>query len=138
MSGYVTFMMGGREMAGRLLEVREVVRAVGVEPLAGTRAPVTSLLILRELPLPVVDLRTEADAGDLGDVLVLVPDGSGALGLAVDHVLAVLAPDELSPIDDDHARSAALPAYVLEVRRNRDGHPVFVVSLRALAGFVPA
>ena len=43
-SGYVTFMMGGREMAGRLVEVREVVRAVGVEPLAGSRAPVTGLL----------------------------------------------------------------------------------------------
>ena len=80
MSGYVTFLMGGREMAGRLLEVREVVRAVGVEPLAGIRAPVTGLLILRDLPLPVVDLRTEADAGDVGDVLVLVPDGGGALG----------------------------------------------------------
>ena len=53
-------------------------------------------------------------------------------------VLAVLAADELSPIDDEHSRSAALPAYVLEVRRNRAGHPVFVVSLRALAGFVPA
>jgi chemotaxis signal transduction protein len=137
-SGYVTFLMGGREMAGRLLEVREVVRAVGVEPLAGTRAPVTSLLILRDLPLPVVDLRSEADAGDVGDVLVLVPDGAGALGLAVDQVTAVLSADELSPIDDDHARSAALPAYVLEVRRNGAGHPVFVVSLRALAGFVPA
>jgi chemotaxis signal transduction protein len=138
MSGYVTFLMGGREMAGRLLEVREVVRAVGVEPFAGSRAPVTALLILRDLPLPVVDLRSEADAGDVGDVLVLVPDGSGALGLAVDHVLAVLAPDELSPIDDDHSRSAALPAYGLEVRRNRAGHPVFVVNLRALAGFIPA
>jgi chemotaxis signal transduction protein len=138
MSGYVTFMMGGREMAGRLLEVREVVRAVGVEPLAGTRAPVTGLLILRDLPLPVVDLRSGADAGDVGDVLVLVPDGDGALGLAVDHVLAVLAPDELSPLDDDHGQSAALPAYVLEVRRNNAGRPVFVVSLRALAGFVPA
>jgi chemotaxis signal transduction protein len=138
MSGYVTFMMGGREMAGRLLEVREVVRAVGVEPLAGSRAPVTGLLILRDLPLPVVDLRSEADPGDVGDVLVLVPDDGGALGLAVDHVLAVLSPDELSPIDDDHARSAALPAYVLEVRHNRAGRPVFVVSLRALAGFVPA
>jgi chemotaxis signal transduction protein len=138
MSGYVTFMMGGREMAGRLLEVREVVRAIGVEPLAGTRAPVTSLLILRDLPLPVVDLRSGSDAGDVGDVLVLVPDGAGALGLAVDNVLAVLAEDELSAIDDDHARSAALPAYVLEVRRNNAGRPVFVVSLRALAGFVPA
>jgi chemotaxis signal transduction protein len=138
MSGYVTFLMGGREMAGRLLEVREVVRAVGVEPFVGSRAPVTALLILRDLPLPVVDLRSEADAGDLGDVLVLVPDAGGALGLAVDHVLAVLAEDELSPIDDEHPRSPALPAYVLEVRRNRAGHPVFVVSLRALAGFVPA
>jgi chemotaxis signal transduction protein len=138
MSGYVTFLMGGREMAGRLLEVREVVRAVGVEPFAGSRAPVTALLILRDLPLPVVDLRSEVDAGDVGDVLVLVPDAGGALGLAVDHVLAVLAADELTPIDDEHARSAGLPPYVLEVRRNSAGHPVFVVSLRALAGFVPA
>jgi purine-binding chemotaxis protein CheW len=138
MSGYVTFVMGGREMAGRLVEVREVVRAVGVEPLVGARAPVTGLLTLRGFPLPLVDLRSGADDGDVGDVLVLVPDDAGALGLAVDQVLAVLGADELAPIEGEQALSGALPAYVLEVRRNKAGNPVFVVSLRALAGFVPA
>ncbi|MGZ4590785.1 MAG: chemotaxis protein CheW [Actinomycetes bacterium] len=138
MSGYVMFMMGGREMAGRLTEVREVVRAIGVEPLTGARAPVTGLLTLRGHPLPVVDLRSGVEPGDVGDVLVLVADDDGALGLAVDNVLAVLGPDELAPLDADYPASRALPSYVLEVRRNAAGSPVFVVALRALAGLVHA
>lgn len=137
MTGYVTFLMGGREMAGRLVEVREVVRATGVQPLTGARAPVTGLLTLRGHPLPVVDLRSGAEAGDVGDVLVLVADQDGMLGLAVDHVLAVLGPDELTPLDDTYPASRSLPAYVLEVRRNGAGRPVFVVALRALAGLLP-
>jgi chemotaxis signal transduction protein len=137
-NGYVTFVMGGREMAGRLDEVREVVRAVGVEPLVGARAPVTGLLTLRGQPLPVVDLRAGADPGDTGDVLVLVSDADGVLGLAVDQVLAVLAPEELVPLEGAEPSSRALPSYVLEVRRNGAGRPVFVVALRALAGMVPA
>jgi purine-binding chemotaxis protein CheW len=137
MIGYVTFVMGGREMAGLLGDVREVVRATGVQPLVGARAPVTGLLTLRGHPLPVVDLRSAADAGEVGDVLVLAADADGMLGLAVDHVLAVLGPDELTPLDDAYPRTRALPAYVLEVRNNAAGLPVFVVTLRALAGLVP-
>lgn len=138
MSGYVTFLMGGRELAGRLLEVREVVRALGVEPLEGARAPVTGLLTLRGNPLPVVDLRSAADPGGLGDVIVLAGDADGVLGLAVDRVIAVLAPEELVPLDGDQPRTDVLPPYVLEVRRNAAGRSVFVVALRALAGLVPA
>lgn len=138
MSGFVTFRMGGRELAGRLGEVREVVRAQGIEPLLGARAPVTGLLTLRGLPLPVVDLRAASDPGDAGDVLVLAPDGSGVLGVAVDRVLAVLGPDDLSPLREDEPAPSGLPAYVLEVRRDALGHPVFVVSMRAMAGLVPA
>jgi chemotaxis signal transduction protein len=137
-SGYVTFVMGGRELAGRLTDVREVVRAIGVEPLAGARAPVTGLLTLRGAPVPVVDLRADVDAGDTGDVLVLVSDGDGVLGLAVDRVLAVLGPDDLSPMPAGETMPAGLPAYVLEVRRDAASRPVFVVALRALAGLVPA
>jgi chemotaxis signal transduction protein len=133
-NGYVTFVMEGRELAGRLDEVREVVRATGVEPLTGARAPVTGLLVLRGSPVPVVDLRSAADAGEAGDVLVL-QTGDGVLGLAVDRVLAVLGPDELAPVA---GRGSGLPAYVLEVRRSATGAPVFVVSLLALAGLVPA
>jgi chemotaxis signal transduction protein len=110
-----------------------------VEPLVGARAPITGLLTLRGHPLPVVDLRSDADPGDVGDVLVLMPDADGVLGLAVDQVLAVLAPDELTPLDGaDTAPAKALPSYVLEVRRDAASHPIFVVSLRALAGLVPA
>jgi chemotaxis signal transduction protein len=134
-SGYVTFLMGGRELAGRLGEVREVVRATGIDALDGARAPVTGLLVLRGDPVPVVDLRTPADAGDTGDVLVLqTPEG--VLGLAVDKVLAVLDPDALVPVRE--RPGAGLPAYVLEVRRDVAGAPVFVVSMTALAGLVPA
>ena len=36
MSGYITFHMNGRDLACQLDEVREVVRAVGFDPLPGT------------------------------------------------------------------------------------------------------
>jgi chemotaxis signal transduction protein len=126
-------------MAGRLAEVREVVRAVGIEPLPGARAPVTCLLTLRDVPLPVVDLRSGADARDVGDVLVLLADATPdqeVLGLAVDQVLAVLGPEDLVPLGGDALTWRSLPSYVLEVRRNEAGRAVFVVSLRALAGLV--
>ena len=135
MSGYVSFVTGGRALAGRLDEVREVVRAVGIESLTGARAPVTGLLVLRSSPVPVVDLRSEAYAGDTGDVLVL-QTAEGVLGLAVDRVVAVLGPDDLAVVDDHQA--AGLPSYVLEVRRDPSGEPVLVVSLPALAGLVDA
>jgi chemotaxis signal transduction protein len=136
-SGYVTFLVGGQEMAGRLLDVREVVRAVGVEPLPGSRAPVTGLLTLRGNPVPLVDLRTDAEAGAAGDVLVLEAGNDGVLGLAVDRVVAVIEEGDLRPIDNP-VHPLALPSYVLEVRRDAHDRPVFVVALRALAGLVPA
>jgi chemotaxis signal transduction protein len=134
--GFVTFTMGGRTLAGRLGEVREVVRATGLERLDGARAPVTALLILRGQPVPVVDLRADpVEAGDSpGDVLVLAV-ADGVLGLAVDRVHAVLGEAELVPAQGD--RGVGLPAYVLEVRRDVSGAPVFVVSLTALAGLLP-
>ena len=131
------FVLGGREMAGALDEVREVVRAIGIEGLAGTRAPVTGLLELRGTPVPVVDLRTAADPDGGGDVLVL-GTADGLLGLAVDKVLAVIGQDDLLPLPPTAPRSAGLPPYVLEVRHDPGGRPVLVVSLRALAGLVPA
>jgi purine-binding chemotaxis protein CheW len=136
-SGWVTFEMAGREMAGSLDEVREVVRATGIEELSGTRAPVTGLLELRGTPVPVVDLRTAADPDGRGDVLVLTT-AEGLLGLAVDKVLAVVGQDDLLPLPPGAPRSVGLPPYVLEVRHDPSGRPVLVVSLRALAGLVPA
>lgn len=136
MSGWVTFTMAGRELAGALDEVREVVRATGVEELSGSRAPVSGLLELRGTPVPVVDLRSAADP-DGGDVLVL-GTADGLLGLAVDKVLAVVGENDLAPLAPGAPRSVGLPAYVLEVRHDPAGRPVLVVSLRALAGLVPA
>lgn len=137
MSGWVTFVMAGRELAGALDDVREVVRATGVEDLSGSRAPVSGLLELRGTPVPVVDLRTSSDPDGSGDVLVLgTPEG--LLGLAVDKVLAVVGQDDLRPLPSGAPRSVGLPPYVLEVRRDSSGRPVLVVSLRVLAGLVPA
>ena len=136
MSGFVTFVMDGRMLAARLDEVREVVRATGIEPLAGARAPVTGLLVLRGQPVPVVDLRSgSADVDATGDVLVLHVS-EGVLGLAVDKVVAVLGDEELVPADGQ--RGIGLPSYVLDVRRDATKAPVFVVSLTALAGLVHA
>jgi chemotaxis signal transduction protein len=130
--------MDGRELAASLDQVREVVRATGIEPLRGVRAPVTGLLELRGQPLPVVDLRSAAEPGALGDVLVLidgVTDGTrGSVGLAVDKVLAVVDPEALTGTAEPP--SSALPGYVLEVLRTADDEQraVFLVDLYALAG----
>ncbi len=133
MSGFITFRIGARELAAPLDQVREVVRAVGVESLAGVRAPVTGLLELRGDPLPVVDLRSLPEEGDLGDILVLIGDADGPLGLAVDRVDEVVPADALVP--DPAPRPLGLPAYVQEVIRSADdGRPVFLVNLRILAG----
>ncbi len=138
MSGYLTFLMGGRELAAPLGQVREIVRAVGVEPLAGVRAPITGLLELRGDPLPVVDLRGETDPGVHGDVVVLVSDEEGPLGVAVDRVVAVVGATDLVP--DDGPRPYGLPPYVTAVVRTGDEarRAVFLVDLRVLAGQTPS
>lgn len=137
MSSYLTFRMGARVLAAPLDQVREVVRAVGVETLAGVRAPVTGLLELRGDPLPVVDLRTMHDEDELGDVIVVVPIEEGPLGLAVDKVVAVVTSESLAV--DESALPIGLPAYVLEVLRTVEGdRPVFLVDLRVLAGIAAA
>ena len=135
-SGYITFHMNGRDLACHLEEVREVVRAVGIDPLPGTRAPVSGMLELRNDPLPVIDLRSDAYPGEEGDVLVLNPGPGGSYGVAVDRVLAVVSADEL--VVDEGEKPAGLPPYVLSVlRRPKDRAPVMLVALRVLAGLEP-
>jgi chemotaxis signal transduction protein len=132
-SGYITFRMNGRDLACELDDVREVVRATGIEPLPGTRAPVSGMIELRNDPLPVIDLRSDAYPGEEGDVLVLNPISGGSYGVAVDRVLAVVSGDEL--VADDDEAPAGLPPYVTQVlRRPEDRAPVMLVALRVLAG----
>jgi purine-binding chemotaxis protein CheW len=132
-TSYLTFRMGARVLAAPLDQIREVVRAAGVETLAGVRAPVTGLLELRGNPLPVVDLRTIHDEDELGDVIVVTGAEDGPLGLAVDRVVAVVTSEALTA--DEGALPIGLPAYVLEVLRTVDGsRTVFLVDLRVLAG----
>ena len=133
MSGYITFHMNGRDLACLLDDVREVVRAVGIDPLPGTRAPVSGMLELRNDPLPVIDLRSDAYPGEAGDVLVLNPGPGGSYGVAVDRVLAVVSEDELVP--DEGETPGGLPPYVVQVlRRPKDRSPVMLVAVRVLAG----
>jgi chemotaxis signal transduction protein len=132
-SGYITFRMNGRDLACPLDEVREVVRATGIEPLPGTRAPVSGMIELRNDPLPVVDLRSDAYPGEEGDVLVLNPTAGGMYGVAVDRVLAVVSDDDL--VAEQADAPAGLPPYVTQVlRRPDDRAPVMLVALRVLAG----
>ena len=138
MSGYITFHMNGRDLACQLDEVREVVRAVGIDALPGTRAPVSGMLELRNDPLPVIDLRSDAYPGEEGDVLVLNPGPDGSYGVAVDRVLAVVSEDELVPDEERQpGRAAALRARVC-FDDPRTALPVMLVALRALAGLEPA
>jgi purine-binding chemotaxis protein CheW len=135
-SGYLMFVMGGRDLAAPLFQVREIVRAVGVQPLAGVRAPVTGLIELRGDPLPIVDLRGVgfADASPEGDVVVMTPGPEGPVGVAVDRVQAVVDADGF--VSDGAPRPIGLPTYVLEVLRTADDdhRPVLLVDLRLLAG----
>jgi len=132
-SGYITFHMNGRDLACLLDDVREVVRAVGIDPLPGTRAPVSGMLELRNDPLPVIDLRSDAYPGEAGDVLVLNPGPGGSYGVAVDRVLAVVSDDEL--VRDEGETPGGLPPYVIQVlRRPKDRSPVLLVAVRVLAG----
>ena len=138
MSGYLTFVMGGRDIAAPLEQVREIIRAVGLQPLPGVRAPVTGLIELRGDPLPIVDLRGAADPGGLGDVVVMAPGPEGPIGVAVDRVLAVI---EVAALESDPApRPIGLPLYVLEVLRTVDAdyRPILLVDLRLLAGLTPS
>ncbi len=138
MSGYLTFVMGGRDLAAPLDQVREIIRAVGVQPLRGVRAPVTGLIELRGDPLPLVDLRAEPETGGIGDVVVMAPGPEGPVGIAVDKVLAVV--EAGSFLADPGPRPVGLPAYVLEVVRTADPAylPVLLVDLRLLAGLSPS
>jgi chemotaxis signal transduction protein len=133
-SGYLTFVMDGRDLAAPLDQVREIIRAAGVRPLTGVRAPVTGLVELRGDPLPVVDLRLDVDGGAAGDVVVLLPGPEGPVGVAVDRVVAVV--EEGGLVADAAPRPVGLPAYVVDVVRTADPQrrPVLLVDLRLLAG----
>jgi chemotaxis signal transduction protein len=137
-SGYLTFVMGGRDLAAPLDQVREIIRAVGVQPLRGVRAPVTGLIELRGDPLPLVDLRAEPDMGGTGDVVVMTPGPEGPVGVAVDRVLAVVEADGFA--SDEGPRPIGLPAYVVDVLRTADAdyRSVLLVDLRLLAGLSPS
>jgi purine-binding chemotaxis protein CheW len=145
-SGYLTFSMGGRELAAPLDQVLEIVRAVGIEALPGARAPVSGLVQVRGQALPVVDLRGSAYPGGSGDLVVLAgrPDSPapGPVAVAVDRVLAVSDASDYAP--SDSPVPPGLPGYVTALlRRVGDGGPasrlapdtVFEVDLWALAGF---
>ena len=133
MSGYLTFDIGGHELAAPLAEVREVVRIEALESLLGLEPPVTGIMHLRGTPLPVCDLRGLAQRGSAGDVVVLATAGGGLMGVAVDRVAAVVNGDVLTA-DVDAAVPAGLPPYVVGVLRHADRpeSPVFLVAMSSL------
>jgi purine-binding chemotaxis protein CheW len=135
-TGLVTFRLGAREYATPLSDVREVVRLEGLADLPGMTPPLAGVLDLRGTALPVLDLRSGAQPGARGDVLVLErerSDGSEGLvdgstvGVAVDQVRAVVQASELSSAGAS-PDEGVLPSYVVEVLRGADG-PVFLVDL---------
>ena len=136
-SGFVTFAMDGRTLAGRLDEVREVVRATGIEPLAGARAPVTGLLVLRGQPVPVVDLRVRHRRRRR--------DRATSWCCRSPTVSSGWPSTRWSPCSarTTSSRPRASAAWVCRRTSSRSAGtpprpPVFVVSSTALAGLVPA
>ena len=130
MNEYVTFRLGGRQLATRIEWVREVVRLSELVTLPGMVPPLAGVLDLRGLSLPVVDVRPEPGQG--GDVLVLHGDDA-PYGFVCDSVSAVVGTETLVP-EDSRARES-LPDYVEAVLRG-DAGPVFLVDVRRMAGGV--
>ena len=127
MKGFVTFRLGDREFATALDEVREVVRLHGLTVLPGMEAPMAGVIELRGVPLPVMDLRS---GDETGDVLVLADDAGTAIGVAVDSVTAVRPVDQLTTTADS---TVGLPAYVVEVLRDATTDaPIMRVDLRRM------
>ena len=125
--GFVLFRLGERTFATPLDEVREIVRLQGLERLPGTTPPLAGVIVLRGMPLPVLDVRAPGSPDDSGDILV-IDSGAETVGVAVDEVNAVLHPDELPAAD---AAPKALPGYVVGVHTYAGG-PVLLVNLQAL------
>lgn len=133
MSGYLTFDIGGHELAAPLAEVREVVRIERLDSLPGLEAPVTGIMHLRGTPLPVCDLRGLAQRGTAGDVVVLATADGMLTGVAVDRVVAVVNSDVLTA-DVEASVPIGLPSYVVGVLRHaeRPETPVFLVAMNSL------
>jgi chemotaxis signal transduction protein len=128
MSGYVVFQLGEHTFATPLDTVREIVRLGAVDRLPGMAPPMVGVILHRGAPLPVWDVRpTAGDGAAAGDCLVVDRD-EDTVGVAVDRVVAVLQPDELSA---GEAPGKTLPAYVTAVHR-RGGRPVLMVDLTRL------
>jgi purine-binding chemotaxis protein CheW len=130
MSDYVTFRLGGRDLATRIELVREVVRLTELVTLPGMVPPLAGVLDLRGVSLPVVDVR--AVPGGPGDVLVL-HDGEREYGFVCDAVSAVVSRDVL--VAESSSVQASLPGYVEAVLRGTAG-PVFLVDVRLMSGAV--
>ena len=127
-AGFVTFRLGQQTFALSLDDVREIVRLEGLEELPGTRAPFAGVIDLRGCPLPVLDLRAPGASDGSGDVLVLDEDAD-PVGVAVDEVIAVLAPHDLPAAAEAPAKG--LPSYVIGLRR-AGGEPVLLVDLQRM------
>jgi chemotaxis signal transduction protein len=125
-AGYVLFRLGERRFAAPLDEIREIVRLAGLETLPGAQPPLAGVINLRGVPLPVLDIRGDGTR-TAGDVLVMTLDGD-PVGVAVDEVCAVLAPEDLP---DGEPPSKTLPSYVVGVRHHA-GNPVLLVDLQGM------
>jgi purine-binding chemotaxis protein CheW len=126
-SGYVLFRLADQTFATPLDMVREIVRLTGIAPLPGTKPPMAGVIVLRGVPLPVLDVRCDAGDQPSGDCLVVELDGE-VVGVAVDGVVGVLQPDELDAGDPP---GGPLPSYVTGVGR-RGSEAVLMVDLKAL------
>jgi chemotaxis signal transduction protein len=130
-AGYVLFRLGSQSFATDLDEVREIVRLGDIDRLPGTQPPLAGVVVLRGAPLPVLDVRAVpdgVDGSDRGGDLLVLSAGEDTVGVAVDQVVSVLAPDELTEAGPP---PSTLPAYVVSVGR-LDGSPVLVVDMRRL------
>ncbi|MBI5237981.1 MAG: purine-binding chemotaxis protein CheW [Deltaproteobacteria bacterium] len=87
---FIRFKLADREFGIDIKNVREVVRTRAIEPVQGSPEFIEGFVVLRELRVPVIDLRKRFgfDA-KAAQTLIIVSVSSRIAGLAVDSVMDV-------------------------------------------------
>lgn len=87
---FIRFKLEDREFGIDIKNVREVVRARAIEPGRGSLEFIEGFAVLRDLRVPVIDLRKRFGfAAKADQTLIIVSVSSLVAGLAVDRVLDV-------------------------------------------------
>jgi purine-binding chemotaxis protein CheW len=108
---YLTFQLAQEEFGVEILKVREIIGMLPITPVPGSPSKMMGVINLRGKVIPVISIRSRfgmpAAEPHPHNVIIVVENGRGEIGLAVDRVAEVARFTEQD--------TAAVPAYGLSV-----------------------